>query len=239
MKTDNRHAYLLGLQNGWPIGVGYFAVSFAMGIAAKKAGFSAAQASVMSLFCLASAGQFAGITLAAAGSPLLEMALMQLVVNARYLLMSFALTQKCSPSLSTKHRLLMSWSITDEIFGLCATVKGDLNPFFEYGLASAAAPGWVAGTYLGVVLGSVLPAGIVSALSVGLYGMFLAIILPPARHSRVLAVLVPASMAASWLFSELNAQQILVLSSGARIILLTIVISLLAAVFFPHKEENL
>jgi predicted branched-subunit amino acid permease len=237
MKPENKSAYLLGIKHGWPIGVGYFAVSFALGIAARNAGFTALQATAMSALCSASAGQFAGITLANAGASYLEMAAMELIVNARYLLMSTALTQKLDPKLSTGHRLILANYVTDEIFGLSVTVPGKLNPFYSYGLITMASPGWTFGTCLGVIMGNVLPANIVSALSVGLYGMFLAIIIPPTRKSGILACLVPVSMAMSWLFTRMNDLGIFKMSGGNRIIFLTVFISLIAAIFFPHKEE--
>jgi len=238
MKTENKNAYMLGIRHGWPIGVGYFAVSFALGIAARNAGFSALQAGVMSALCSASAGQFAGITLAASGASYLEMAVMELIVNARYLLMSCALTQKLDSKLSTGHRLLLANYITDEIFGLSVTTSGKLNPFYSYGIITVASPGWILGTCFGVIMGNILPSAVVSALSVGLYGMFLAIIIPPTRTNKVIAFLVPLSMGASALFTCLNDRDLLKMSGGNRIIVLTIVISLLAAIFFPHAEET-
>jgi len=226
------------MRHGWPIGVGYFGVAFALGIAARNAGFSALQAGVMSAVCTASAGEFAGVTVAAASGTFLEMALIELVVNARYLLMSCALTQKLSPKLGTLHRMILANFVTDEIFGLSVSVPGTLNPFYSYGVISVSWPGWIAGTVLGVIMGNVLPANVVSALSVGLYGMFLAIIIPPTRTNQVLAGPVPVSMAISWIFTKLNDAGILPLSSGNRIILLTVAISLAAAALFPHDDPE-
>ena len=238
MKAENRSEFLRGMRHGWPIGVGYFGVAFALGIAARNAGFSALQAGVMSAVCTASAGEFAGVTVAAASGTFLEMALIELVVNARYLLMSCALTQKLSPKLGTLHRMILANFVTDEIFGLSVSVPGTLNPFYSYGVISVSWPGWIAGTVLGVIMGNVLPANVVSALSVGLYGMFLAIIIPPTRTNHVLAGLVPVSMAISWIFTKLNDAGILPLSSGNRIILLTVAISLAAAALFPHDDPE-
>ncbi len=238
MNTENRSEFLRGMRHGWPIGVGYFGVAFALGIAARNAGFSALQAGVMSAVCTASAGEFAGVTVAAASGTFLEMALIELVVNARYLLMSCALTQKLSPKLGTLHRMILANFVTDEIFGLSVSVPGTLNPFYSYGIISVSWPGWIAGTVLGVIMGNVLPANVVSALSVGLYGMFLAIIIPPTRTNHVLAGLVPVSMAISWIFTKLNDAGILPLSSGNRIILLTVAISLAAAALFPHDDPE-
>ena len=235
MNTTNKNWFLKGLRDGIPISLGYLAVSFTLGIAAKNAGFTPFQAMLTSLTNNASAGQFAGFTLVAAGAGYLELAVMELVANARYLLMSCAMSQKLAPSTPLLHRLLISFDVTDEIFGVSISVPGKLNPFYTYGLIAIAAPGWSLGTYLGVLMGNMLPAGIVRALSVGLYGMFLAVIIPPARKSRVLSAVILISMASSFTFTKLPV--ISGLSTGTRTILLTVLIAAGAAVLFPVKEE--
>lgn len=236
MIYDNKKWFLKGLRDGIPISLGYLAVSFTLGIAAKNAGFTPFQAMLTSLTNNASAGQFAGFTLVAAGAGYLELAVMELVANARYLLMSCAMSQKLSPDTSLLHRLLISFDVTDEIFGVSMSVPGKLNPFYTYGLIAIAAPGWASGTYLGVLMGNLLPANVVRALSVGLYGMFLAVIIPPARKSKVLAGVIFASMAASFAFTKLPLTADL--STGTRTILLTVLLAGGAAVLFPVKEEQ-
>ena len=233
MLTDRKKWFLKGLKDGIPIMLGYFAVSIALGISARNAGMTAAQATVASALIMASAGQYIGFTLIAAGASYLEVVVMEAIANARYLLMSTALSQKVDPKLPLRHRLLMGLWITDEIFGVSASVEGRLNPFYTYGLAAVATPGWALGTLMGVVLGNVLPARVVSALSVGLYGMFMSIFVPPARKNRVIAALVILSFAASWAFNALPAFD--GISSGMKIILLTVAISLGAALLFPVK----
>lgn len=222
--------------NAIPIGLGYFAVAFTLGIAAKNAGLTAFQAALASFTNHASAGEFAGFTLIAAMATYAETAVMELIINARYFLMSCALSQKFDKKMHFLHRLLIGWFVTDEIFGLAVSVPEKLHPAYIYGMALAASPGWVLGTYLGVLFGNVLPAGIVSALSVGLYGMFIAIIIPPARKSKVIAGTVCISMIVSCLFSY--APILKNIPSGTRIIILTIVISLGAAILFPVKEHT-
>lgn len=236
MKNDNKNWFLKGLRDGIPISLGYLAVSFTLGIAAKNAGFTPFQAMITSLTNNASAGQFAGFTLIAAGAGYLELAVMELVANARYLLMSCAMSQKLASEISIFHRLLVSFDVTDEIFGVSMSVPGKLNPFYTYGLIAIAAPGWASGTYLGVLMGNLLPVNIVRALSVGLYGMFLAVIIPPARKSRILAMVILISMAASFAFTKLPL--ISSLSTGTRTILLTVLIAGGAAALFPVKEEE-
>lgn len=236
MKNDNRSWFLKGLRDGIPISLGYLAVSFTLGIAAKNAGFTPFQAMITSLTNNASAGQFAGFTLIAAGAGYLELAVMELVANARYLLMSCAMSQKLPPETSIFHRLLVSFDVTDEIFGVSMSVPGKLNPFYTYGLIAIAAPGWASGTYLGVLMGNLLPVNIVRALSVGLYGMFLAVIIPPARKSRILTMVILISMAASFAFTKLPL--ISSLSTGTRTILLTVLIAGGAAALFPVREEE-
>lgn len=236
MKNDNKTWFLKGLRDGIPISLGYLAVAFTLGIAARNAGFTAFQATITSLTNNASAGQFAGFTLAAAGAGYLEMAIMIFVANARYLLMSCSLSQKLPEDTPLIHRLLVSFEVTDEIFGVSMSVPGKLNPFYPYGMITIAAPGWALGTCLGVIMGNMLPINIVRALSVGLYGMFLAVIIPPARKSRILAGVVIISMAASFAFTKLPL--ISTLSPGTRTILLTILIAGGAAILFPVKEEE-
>ena len=232
---DNKSCLLKGLRDGVPISLGYFAVAFSLGIAARSAGFTAFQALLMSLFNNASAGEFAAFTLVGAGAGYLEVALMTLVTNARYLLMSCALSQKLPADTPLLPRLLIGFDVTDEIFGVSIAYPGRLNPVYTYGVILAALPGWALGTFFGVLMGNALPVRLVSALSVALYGMFIAVIVPPARQNRVIAVLIMASMALSWLFSAVDLFQFM--SSGAQVIVLTVAISAFAAWRFPIREE--
>ncbi len=232
---SNQTCFRRGVRDGMPIALGYFAVAFTLGIAAKNAGFSAVQAMVESLTNNASAGEYAVFSLVSAGAGYWEVAVMTLVANARYLLMSCALSQKLAPETGLGHRMLVAFDVTDEIFGVSIAFPGRLNPFYTYGAMAVAIPGWALGTFLGVVVGNVLPLRLVSALSVGLYGMFLAIIVPPARESRVVLALVLLSFAASWAAASLPA--LAAVSSGVKTIVLTVVISLGAAVLFPVAEE--
>ena len=232
---DNKSCLLKGLRDGVPISLGYFAVSFSLGIAARSAGFTAFQALLMSLFNNASAGEFAAFTLVGAGAGYLEVALMTLVTNARYLLMSCALSQKLPADTPLLPRLLIGFDVTDEIFGVSIAYPGRLNPVYTYGVILAALPGWALGTFFGVLMGNALPVRLVSALSVALYGMFIAVIVPPARQNRVIAALIVISMALSWLFSAVELFQFM--SSGAQVIVLTVAISAFAAWRFPIREE--
>ena len=182
------------------------------------------------------AGEFAGFTLIAAGGGYLEVAILILITNARYLLMSCALSQKLPPDTPMIQRLLLSYDVTDELFGISVAVPGKLNPYYSFGAYTVALPGWAFGTLFGTLMGSILPANIVSALSVGLYGMFLAIIIPPARKNKILAGVVLISMGASFAFTKLPVVH--TLSTGTRTILLTILIAGGAAILFPINEEE-
>lgn len=225
-----------GAKDGFPIGLGYFAVSFSLGIAAQKAGLSALQASLSSLLCSASAGQYAAYTLIAASASYLEVAMITLIANARYLLMSCAMSQRIDPDTGLLHRFAMSFAITDELFAINIARPGYLNPWYFYGSMAVAIPMWAAGTALGAIAGNLMPIRAVSALSVALYGMFLAVIIPPARTNKVIAGLILCSFSLSFLCSCLPvfAQ----ISSGTRTIFLTVAISAAAAVMFPVKQED-
>ena len=234
MELSNRQWYARGLKAGVPIGLGYLAVAFTLGIAAKNAGLTAFQATLTSFLINASAGEFVGFTLIGAGASYLEVAIMELVANARYLLMSFSLSQKLSPKTGILHRLLIGWYVTDEVFGVSISAPGYLNPYYTYGAISLACPGWAIGTCLGVIVGNILPASLVSALSVGLYGMFIAIFVPPSKTSKVIAGLVLVSMALSFAFNRIPVFD--GISSGVKTIILTVAISAAAALLFPIRE---
>ena len=236
MRETNRTEFLQGLRDGLPIGLGYFAVSFTLGITARRAGLTAFQAALASFLTNASAGEAAGFTVIAEGGSYLTMAIMILVANARYLLMSTALTQKLRPETSILNRLIIGYDVTDEIFGVSIARPGWLCPFYSYGVFVLPLIGWSSGTYLGVMMGNLLPANLVSALSVGLYGMFIAIIIPPARKERVIAVLVAMSMLLSYACARLPV--VSGLSSGTRIIILTVLIAAGAALLRPVKTPE-
>ena len=225
-----------GMRDGIPIVLGYFAVAFTLGIAARNAGMNAWQGFLASALCTASAGEYAGFTVIAAGASYLEMAIVTLVTNARYLLMSCALGQRFSPDMPMRHRFLMGFTITDELFGIAIARQGKVNPWYSYGAVSLTLPAWAIGTACGVIAGNALPVRVVSALSVALYGMFIAIIIPPARKNRVVAVLVAVSFAASFLIRKLPVFG--GMTDGMITILLTVVIAAVAAFLFPAPGED-
>ena len=132
--------------------------------------------------------------------------------------------------------MLIGFDVTDEIFGVSIAYPGKLNPFYTYGVILVALPGWALGTYFGVLMGNILPLRLVSALSVALYGMFIAVFMPPARKDRVIAVLVAVSMILSWVFATVDLFSFM--SEGARVIFLTVAISAAAALLFPVRDEE-
>jgi predicted branched-subunit amino acid permease len=235
-RFQNSGAFYDGMRDGIPIGLGYLAVSFSLGIAARNAGLTAFQGFLASLLSNASAGQYAGFTIIAANASYLEIAIVTLIANARYFLMSCALSQRMKPDTPLYHRLLIGYDIADEIFGITIARPGFLNPYYTYGAVLVAAPCWATGTALGVIAGNLLPLRAVSALSVALYGMFLAVIIPPAHKSKIIAGIIivcfAASYAATWL------PWISDLSDGTRTIILTLTISAMAAFLFPVKEKK-
>lgn len=170
-----------------------------------------------------------------ANAPYFEMAFVILVTNIRYLLMSCALSQKFSPDTSLFHRLLVGFGITDEIFGISIARAGSLNPCYNYGAMAIALPSWAAGTAMGIIAGNILPTAAVSALSVALYGMFLAVIIPAAHTDKIVGGVVTASFLVSFLVSKIPS--LAALSDSLKISFLTILISGIAAFFFPVKED--
>lgn len=236
MNQANRTAYKEGLRDSIPIGLGYLAVSFSLGIIAASAGLNAFQGFVASWFCAASAGEYVGFTLIASHASYMELAIMTIIANARYLLMSTAMSQRLSGKTSLLHRLFMALHITDELFAIAIARKGNLNPYYSYAAATLSIICWSVGTSLGVIAGDVLPQRIVSALGVALYGMFIAIIVPPAKENRIIAWIIGICFVCSAACTYLPL--VSTISSGTRTILLTIIIASMAAWLFPHKEEK-
>ena len=229
--------FVRGIQLGIPICLGYLAVSFAFGIQAVASGLTVFQATLLSLINVTSAGQFAGLGIIAAGGSLIEMAGVQFVINLRYMLMSAALSQKLRAGEKTIHRLAIAFGVTDEIFAVSVSRPEKLSPYFSYGCILISVLGWAGGTFLGAFSGEILPERFISALGVALYGMFVAIVIPPAREDRrVLSVVVMAMLMASIfqyvpLFSGI--------SSGFRIIIVTVVVAGVAALIYPMEvTEN-
>lgn len=235
-KSSNRQKFVEGMKTGIPVALGYFAVSLSLGIHAKAAGLTAFQASLTSFFMLASAGEYATFTLIAEGVGFITIALMVLIANARYFLMSCALSQRIPKGTPLGKRLLISLYLTDEMFGASISQPGYVNPYFCFGIMALAQPAWTIGTGVGVVLGNALPTGIVSALSVSLYGMFLAVIIPAGRKNKIILGLISVSMLASYLCTVIP--YVKEVSSGIITIILTLLISSIAALLFPVKDGD-
>lgn len=225
-----------GMRDGIPIMMGYLAVGFSVGIAAKNAGMNVFQGFLLSFLNIASAGEYANITVIAADAAYIEIAIITLITNARYMLMSCALSQRFDPKTPFYHRLLVGFGITDEIFGITIAQPGTVKPAYVYGAFLVALPGWDIGTALGVWAGNVLPTSVTSALSVALFGMFLAIIIPPARKHRPVLLGVIASFILSCITTYLPLTASI--SGGTRTIILTVVIAGVLAFLCPVPQEE-
>ncbi len=230
----NRTHFKEGFRDGIPIGLGYFAVSFTFGMMAVAGGMKIGPAVLISATNLTSAGQFAGLDIIFGDGTYWEMALTQLIINLRYSLMSFSLAQKLDDGGNPFHRFAVAFGVTDEIFGISAARPGRLSPYYNYGAMSIAIPGWVLGTLCGAISGNLLPAMIMSALSVAIYGMFLAIIIPPAKSDRtVLAVVLAAMLGSSAFYYVPLLRRV---SSGMVIIIVTILVAGVAAYVKPIED---
>lgn len=236
MKTAMTSVFFKGARHGLPIGLGYFAVSFSLGITARNAGLTAFQGFMISLLNNASAGEYAGISAIRTSAPYLELVFLILITNARYFLMSCALSQRLAPGTPWYHRMLIGFDITDEIFGIGVSHPYPLPPVYMYGAFSTTIPMWALGTMFGVIAGNILPAVAVTALSAAIYGMFIAVVIPPAKKDRTLLVLVAVSFAVSGLVSLIPL--FAAMSESLRIILLTLVISGAAALLRPVRDEE-
>ncbi len=226
--------FLKGVSHGIPICLGYLSVSFGFGITAAASGLSTIEASIISASNLTSAGQAAGVGIIETGGTLLEMILVQLTINIRYALMGLSLSQKLDKKFTTPHRLLASYGITDEIFAVCSSQKEKLTPAYMYGIILISMLGWVTGTFLGASAGQLLPESISAALGIVLYGMFIAIVVPPSRKNKsVLFVAVGAA-----LLSILFKYVLTAVSSGFAVIICAIAAAALGALIFPVSDEE-
>lgn len=228
--------YRSGFSRGLPVGMGYFSVSFGFGAMAVSQGIHALVATLISATNLTSAGQFAGLTGILAAATLWEIVLTQLVINSRYALMSLALSQRMGEKVGIFPRLLVAFFNTDEIFALAMDRKEPLTPAYLLGLGTLPFFGWTLGTLCGALAGSILPGNLGTALGVMLYGMFIAIVVPPARkqHSVLLAVVLSLGLSCllAWL-PGLNQ-----ISGGISIVLCTVVAAAICAVVFPVAQEE-
>ncbi len=224
-------AFKIGLLNGVPIGVAYLAVSFSFGIMAMQAGLSVGQSVLMSLTNVTSAGQIAAINIIATGGAYIELALNQLVINMRYALMGFSLSQKLDEKSSRVHRFFMAFGLTDEIFAVSSTKFGKITPAYIYGAMTVAIPGWILGTFLGAVAGQILPDFIISALGISMYAMFVALIVPTGKHNRTVAIVIVVAMALSAVFKYVPGLN--KVSTGFVVIIVTVVAAALAAIIKP------
>ena len=227
--------YGKGFRDGLPIALGYVSVSFAFGIQASAAGLYPWQALLISLLNVTSAGQVAGLQLLVAGAGIPEMALTQLTINLRYALMSLSLSQKLDSSMTLFHRITLSFCNTDEVFLVAASQPGKLNRAYLYGLTNGPYLGWALGTFLGAIAGDLLPASVTGALGIAIYGMFLAIVLPPFRRDRAVRFVVLLSVGMSCLLAYLPV--FAGLTGGFRIILCAVFASALGAWLMPRPLD--
>lgn len=225
--------FINGLRKGIPIAIGYLSVSFTFGVKAVNGGIPAWIVVLMSLTNVTSAGQFAGATLIIAQGSYLEMAVTTFVINIRYMLMSLALSQKLSRDTRLSQRLTVGYGITDEIFAVASTEPEEITAKYMYGLILLPVAGWTAGTALGALASQVMPTALSNAMELGLYAMFIAIIIPPARKDRAVAFVILIAIAIECL---LHATPVLSqISAGFQVIIAAILAAAVGAVLKPIK----
>ena len=231
----NLKEYTAGMRAGMPVCIGYFSVSFGFGAMAVAQGLSVWHAILISMTNLTSAGQFAGLTVIAAGAAILEMILTQLVINSRYALMSLALGPRFGPEVGFGKRLIAAFFNTDEIFALGMAREGKLTTSYFVGAGTVAAIGWICGTGVGAFAGSVLPLSVRAALGVMLYGMFIAIVVPQTRQEKPIFMNMLLALVFSCLFTWMPGLKDV--SAGLAIVICTVAAAVISALVFPIDEE--
>lgn len=236
MVSNIKDEFSNGLRDGIPICLGYVSVAFTFGLMCTENGLPFWIAVLISLTNLTSAGQFAGTALIIAGGGLLEIGITTFVINLRYMLMSLSISQKVDAKLSVPKRMAMSFGVTDEIFGVSMQKKGNITFAYFMGLMILPILGWASGTLVGAVAVSLLPDMVRSALGIAIYGMFLAIIIPPARTERAIAwVIAIAGLISCMLYYVPLFNSI---SGGWMIIICAVVTSSIAAILWPVPDEE-
>ncbi len=233
--SENRLEFKDGVKKGIPIGIGYLTVSFTFGIWAVEGGVPVWIAVFISLSNLTSAGQFAGVDLMIQSAAFLEIALSVFVINIRYSLMSLALTQKLAKGVRSVEKLIWGFGITDEVFAVASTREKEVTTPYMYGLISTPIIGWTFGTLMGAVVGSILPERLAAAMGIALYAMFIAIIIPPAKHSKAVLFTVLLGAAVTCL---IRFQKLVTISSGFGMIIATVLTAAVMALIAPVKEEK-
>jgi predicted branched-subunit amino acid permease len=232
----NLKEYRQGIRAGIPVCLGYFSVSFGFGAMAVAQGLWLWDAVLISATNLTSAGQFAGLTVITAGAGILELILTQLVINSRYALMGLALSQRLGPDCGTLPRLAASFFDTDEVFALGMTRQGKLTVSFFTGAGTIAALGWIGGTAMGALAGSLLPLSVRLSLGALLYGMFIAIVVPQARQEKPMLICMGLALGLSCLFTWMPGLR--EISGGLAIVICTVAAAAICAWLFPVKEET-
>ena len=235
-KGCSPYRFRQGVRDGLPIGLGYLSVSFGFGITAVSEGLRVLEALLISMTNLTSAGQVAGVTVIIAAGSLVEMVLTQLIINLRYSLMGITLTQRLDNGCTTRHRVLMSFGMTDEIFAVAASKTERDGPSYFYGLMILPYIGWAAGTLMGALAGQILPMEIRAALGIMIYAMFIAIVLPPAKRERgvLYAVLLAAALSCAVRYLPFFGW----ISEGFSIILCAVVAAAVMAIVRPLPDER-
>lgn len=225
-----------GLKDGIPIALGYFAVSFSFGILAIKDGLSVFQAVLTSVTNVTSAGQFAGLQIIIAGGTILEVILTQLIINLRYGLMSLSLTQKLADDVGIWKRLIIAFANTDEIFAVAMGYFKEVTFPYMLGLQILPILGWGGGTFAGAVASGLLPKSVCSALSLALYGMFVAIVVPVAKKSK--SVLFVVCVAALFSILLYYVPIFHFISTGISIVICTVAAAAIGAIVAPVKKKG-
>ena len=231
-----KHNFRYGLKRGYPIALGYLPVSFTFGLMAVSGGLPVWLAVFISMSNLTSAGQFAGTNLILSGAGYLEITLTTFIINIRYMLMSLSLTQRLDQDMTLPRRLLIAFGVTDETFTMASLENGKLSFYYLLGLITGPFLGWTAGTALGALVCSSLPEVLSSAMGIALYAMFIAIIIPPAKKSKAVIIILLISITIVCILRYVPLFRFI--SSGFRVIIATFLGAGIGAFLFPIEATS-
>ena len=165
----------------------------------------------------------------------LEMAMTTFIINVRYMLMSFSLSQKVDKKMTLRQRLMIGYGITDEIFAVSSMETESLSARFMYGLITVPVFGWTVGTAAGALASQIMPGALSAAMELGLYAMFIAIIIPPAKKSKAVLFVIGIAVICQCIFTATPVLK--EISIGFQVILSTVIAASIGAFMFPVKKE--
>src|SRR5690625_857559 len=208
-----------GIQVGFPIMLGYIPIAITYGVLAIQSGMSIIDLTLMSALVFAGASQFMGANMIAASASAVEIIVATFVLNFRHFVMSLSFMNEVRDRISLKGRTGLALSLTDETFAVSSLHKEEMNKdkavFFYAAINLSAYLSWVFGSFLGGMLGEVIPEQISQSMGIALYAMFIGLLIPSVKKEMRVGLIAIIAILVNTIASQF-------VSSGWAIVLGTV-----------------